>query len=106
MPIRPPIHRSHGTKPPEQAYDMRRGSAASRGYDRDWRKLRAAVLFDEPLCRFCQEQGRITEATEVDHIKSIAERPDLRLERSNLRPLCTPCHSGRTRRQTSEKYRT
>jgi 5-methylcytosine-specific restriction protein A len=53
------------------------------------------VLAEEPLCRFCRERGVLTEATEVDHIRSIEERPDLRLVRKNLRPLCKPCHWGK-----------
>jgi len=105
MPVRPPVHRpdhlpsrEEATRRQRVAYDDRRGSAASRGYGRDWRRLRAQVLAEEPLCRFCQERGQLTPAQEVDHIETIADRPDLRLDRSNLRPLCTPCHSRRTRR--------
>ncbi|WP_424139887.1 HNH endonuclease signature motif containing protein [Roseomonas chloroacetimidivorans] len=77
-------------------YDRIRGSASSRGYDRDWRKLRAVVLAEEPLCRFCLAHGMLTPATEVDHIETVEARPDLRLVRSNLRSLCKPHHSSRT----------
>lgn len=78
--------------------DRRRGTAAQRGYDAAWRKVRLAVLRDEPLCRMCKEAGRITPAVDVDHIIAIADRPDLRLDPSNLRPLCKSCHSSRTAR--------
>ena len=44
----------------------------------------------------CMERGIVTPAREVDHIIPIVERPDLRLDPSNLRPLCTSCHSART----------
>ena len=100
MPKAPPQHRSF--KPAERkprlhrGYDRERGSASARGYDRAWQKLRSLVLAEEPLCRFCQQKGILTPAREVDHILTIRERPDLRLVRSNLRALCTPCHSGRT----------
>ena len=77
-----------------------RGSAAARGYDYAWRKLRLQVLADEPLCRFCAAAGRVTAAVDVDHVRSIAEAPGLRLERSNLRPLCKPCHGEHTARGT------
>lgn len=99
MPAAPPRHRVAGpVAQPRQQYDQWRGSAASRGYDRRWQKCRRAFLAAYPLCLFCYEQGRLTPANEVDHILTIKERPDLRLDWSNLRPLCKPCHSARTAR--------
>ncbi|WP_238996817.1 HNH endonuclease [Entomobacter blattae] len=47
---------------------------------------------------FCQKEGRIKEATEVDHIQTVRNRPDLRLDPRNLRALCKSCHSARTMR--------
>lgn len=76
--------------------DRRRGSAASRGYDAAWRRLRLAFLDANPLCRFCADADRVTAASVVDHIISFTERPDLRLDWSNLRPLCKPCHDRHT----------
>jgi len=99
MPSRPPVHRPAGYKPPEQRKreaDKRRGNARQRGYDADWERARLVVLAEEPMCRFCAERGDATPAREVDHIIPIADRPDLRLTRSNLRSLCRPCHSRRT----------
>ena len=81
-----------------RAQDKRRGSASSRGYDADWRRCRAAFLFAHPLCRFCEEADQVTAATVADHIISIQERPDLRLDWGNLRPLCKECHDRRTAR--------
>lgn len=78
--------------------DARRGSASSRGYDGDWRRLRAAFLFANPLCVFCTEAGRLTLAEVVDHIISFRDRPELRLEWTNLRSLCKECHDRRTAR--------
>ena len=78
--------------------DRWRGTPKERGYDAAWRKVRAAVLAAEPLCRFCDAEGRITPATIVDHIVPIAEAPDRRLDTTNLRPLCKPCHDRRTAR--------
>ena len=82
--------------PPRHATERERGSASARGYDRAWQKVRDAVLAEEPLCRFCFDAGRVTAAEEVDHIKTVRDRPDLRLVRANLRPLCKPCHSTHT----------
>ena len=97
MPIRPPVHRpAHLPTPREarDAYDRFRGSPPSRGYDRAWRRLRDQVLREEPLCRACLAAGRVTEAVMVHHVEPVAARPDLRLTRSNLGPLCDPHHAA------------
>ena len=74
--------------------DERRGSSAERGYGRTWRRVRLMVLADEPLCRMCKADGRLTAASEVDHIDGDSRNN----QRGNLRPLCKPCHSRRTAR--------
>lgn len=105
MPTRPQVHRpahvlSHlpvhlpSQRQAREQYDMRRGSSTKRGYGRDWQKVRAAVLTEEPLCRACMSRGRVTEAVEVHHEQPIRERPDLRLQKAFLVPLCKPCHSA------------
>ncbi|WP_169980902.1 HNH endonuclease [Tautonia rosea] len=63
-----------------------------------WRRLRAAILLDKPLCEDCEAKGTTTPATEVHHIQSRARRPDLALDPDNLKPLCRSCHSKRTAR--------
>lgn len=106
MPIRPPVHRPAYLPSPEQArkqYDTWRGSPSRRGYGRDWQKVRAAVLAEEPLCRVCLAQGRVTETTEVHHELPICDRPDLRLVRSNLQGLCKPHHSATTSRERAAR---
>ncbi|GLS75731.1 HNH endonuclease [Oharaeibacter diazotrophicus] len=75
------------------AADAARPSAAARGYDAEWRKLRSRFLAAHPRCEACGAA-----AHEVDHVQSVAERPDLRLAWPNLRALCKSCHSRRTAR--------
>jgi len=75
-----------------------KGSAASRGYDSRWRKLRLQILKrDDYLCQACLRAGRITEATEVDHRLNKAsggtDEPD------NLEAICSPCHRAKTARE-------
>ena len=70
-----------------------RKSAARRGYDRDWRRLRAQHLNDWPLCAHCLERGRVEEATEVHHVVAIRRDPSRRLDATNLLALCRPCHA-------------
>lgn len=84
-----------------------RDNAYRRGYDRDWFKLRDRVVIESGCkCQMCgcpvvlrkrEATARIPVA-HVDHIKSIEEAPELRLERSNLRCLCERCHNARTAR--------
>ena len=62
-----------------------------RGYRTDWRRLRAAVLSEQPYCVLCDMP-----ATTVDHI--LPRRVGGTDERINLQPLCAPCHSRKTAR--------
>lgn len=81
--------------------DQHRGSSKERGYDAAWRSLRAWYLSLHPLCECdaCQAGvKRVTAATVVDHRISIAERPDLRLDPSNLRAMNKVCHDRHTAR--------
>jgi len=74
----------------------------ARGYGADWQRVRRAVLDAEPLCRMCNAVGRVTAATEVDHIAGFGGLDDpRRLDATNLRPLCAPCHRSRTARQAT-----
>lgn len=91
-----------------QVVDSRRVSSHARGYDSQWRKVRAWVLSQPPsghrrgdgvivghgpLCVFCQvERGRVTPAKDVDHIDGNSRNN----EPANLRSLCHKCHSSRT----------
>jgi 5-methylcytosine-specific restriction enzyme A len=72
--------------------DRARGSAHARGYDRAWRRVRASLLAGEPLCRLCRQDGRVTVATEVHHEVRVKDNPSLRLDPTNLVPLCQRCH--------------
>ena len=66
-----------------------RPSAARRGYDRKWRRIRAAFIKANPYCAVC---GAPTE--EVDHIipRAVGGSNDW----SNLQPLCKIHHSQKT----------
>jgi 5-methylcytosine-specific restriction protein A len=78
-------------------YDRWRGSPESRGYDADWRRVRKIALQrDRHLCQDCLAQKRLTPATEVHHEVPIDVDPSRRLDLTNLRSLCKPCHSAIT----------
>ena len=81
-----PEHLRHERK----RYDRDRGTSAQRGYDsRVWRKVRAMVLRDEPLCRRCKTAGKLTAAAVVHHIDEDSRNN----MRGNLEPLCERCHN-------------
>ncbi|OGA13740.1 MAG: hypothetical protein A3H32_14360 [Betaproteobacteria bacterium RIFCSPLOWO2_02_FULL_63_19] len=84
-----------------RAQDVVRGSTTERGYDWAWRKLRARYLDANPLCE-CDEckagKLKVTVAQVVDHRIAIEDRPDLRLEWSNLRSMSKAHHDAHTAR--------
>jgi 5-methylcytosine-specific restriction protein A len=108
MPSRPPsLKPRKAERERKRAIDQRRGSSTARGYDAAWRAVRDEVIIERAcICEFCgklgarskREASSVLEILNVDHRKSIEERPDLRLEKSNLRVAHHSCHSRRTAR--------
>ena len=68
-------------------------------YDSRWRKERIHFLQEQPLCRYCAEQGRITPATVVDHIVPHKGNHDLFWDKTNWQPLCKFCHDSVKQRE-------
>ena len=65
-----------------------------------WKRARqAALMRDNGMCQACMERLRAgygirpRRAEMVHHIIPLEERPDLALELSNLRSLCSACHA-------------
>ncbi|MBH1979405.1 MAG: HNH endonuclease [Comamonadaceae bacterium] len=57
-----------------------------------WRKLRAYVLAESPLCEHCAERGLVVPATDVDHIDNDPSNNSM----ANLSSQCHECHSRKT----------
>lgn len=79
-------------------------SRHERGYGTAWDKLRKQVLVrDKHLCQPCRRIGRVTPATQVDHVKPKAKggTDDMR----NLQAICTPCHADKTAQENGVKPR-
>lgn len=83
--------------------DQTRGTAAQRGYDATWQRLRVMFLSRHPLC--CdpfgvhQRVGAVVPATDVDHILPKAQGGANSYD--NLQSLCHSCHSRKTVMQTN-----
>ena len=69
---------------------------SSRLYTYQWRKASKQFLKEHPLCVHCQKEGRLTPATEVDHIIPHGGNRKLFWDRKNWQPLCKSCHSKKT----------
>jgi 5-methylcytosine-specific restriction enzyme A len=81
------------------AIEPQRGTTAERGYDADWKRLRARFLTSNPLCQCtdCMRLGRRWLANVVNHIQDIRDRPDLRLDWDNLQAMSKRCHDRHTK---------
>ncbi len=70
-------------------------STTQRGLGWQWQRVRRLALErDCGLCQVCARAGRITQATEVDHITPRAKGGTDEL--ANLQSICQPCHERKT----------
>jgi 5-methylcytosine-specific restriction protein A len=99
MPWSAPTHRTHTRRESSQAYDLQRGSAASRGYDAKWRKARDVYLRNNPLCVECLSGGRAVSAVVVDHIKPHRGNLEMFWDEGNWQSLCVLHHNSKTARE-------
>lgn len=89
MPNTPP---TFGRKRPPQRHG---GSATLRDHSRAYRRQRGSLFDQEPLCRYCRAEGRITAAVVLDHIValSLGGNNDV----ANLAPACQDCNAEKAR---------
>lgn len=73
-----------------------RSYSCERGYGYKWQQARKKFLRAHPICVRCYAEGKITEATVVDHI--VPHRGDMSLfwDKSNWQPLCEHHHNVKT----------
>lgn len=64
---------------------------------------------DGGLCQVCKQAGRVTLATEVDHIVGKAQAARMGWSRhkvdehGNLRAICKACHQAKTAREHTKQ---
>lgn len=80
-------------------FDRKRESASQRGYTSTWRRVAKRFLERDPYCEECFKQGKITPATEVDHIVPHKGDRNLMWDEKNWQSLCHRCHSRKTARE-------
>lgn len=64
-----------------------------------WKRARRRFLAENPLCAECARQGRVTAATEVDHIEPHKGSRERFWNCDNWQALCRECHSAKTMRE-------
>ena len=69
-------------------------TATKRVTGRRLQSMRAALFARAPLCVECQRLGRVTQATQRDHIVPLAEGGAD--DDNNVQGLCEPCHEAKS----------
>jgi 5-methylcytosine-specific restriction protein A len=96
-------HYLEGKKLTNAAYRGNSAYSASGG-SRRWRRIRANQLAQEPLCRTCKAEGRLTPAVTVDHITPRNQGGDD--APTNLQSLCHAHHVAKTKDEREGKFMT
>lgn len=60
-----------------------------------WRKVRALYISAHPFCVMCQADGKVVQATVVDHIVPARKGGDFWSE-ENYQSLCNKCHASKS----------
>ena len=85
---------AHAKQDAREYEKYRRDPETRKRYGRAWKRIRDRYIAKHPLCEQCEEAGQLTPSQEVHHIIPLSEGGTH--EESNLKALCTPCHSGIT----------
>ncbi len=68
-----------------------------------WQLLRRSKLDVSPLCEGCEQLGRVTPATTVDHQHALGQGGDPFPQLSGLTSYCHPCHAYKTNSEYSAR---
>lgn len=84
-------------KHPKPAW-AKKPRATKRITGRTLQRLRAELFARNPLCVECQRHGRVTLATQRDHIKSLEEGGED--NEDNTQGLCFDCHAAKSKAES------
>ncbi len=65
--------------------------------------LRSRLLRENPLCVMCKAAGRITPATELDHVIALSNGGSN--DEDNMQGLCSACHEIKTLNDLGRRQR-
>ena len=85
---------SRCAKHPKESW-VKPATATKRVTGRRLQAMRASLFAAKPLCAECERHGRVTLATERDHIKPLEEGGTD--DDSNIQGLCEPCHAVKSK---------
>lgn len=94
-----------GGRCPEHAREQQREAESRRDrsetylYDARWGRARRCFLRAHPFCVHCEQRGKLTAATVVDHIKPHRGDAVLFWSESNWQSLCKHHHDVKTARE-------
>lgn len=83
------------TTPKRKPWTKPAGYDHSRLGGRPWQKLRERMLREHPLCQLCEQRGRVTVATSLDH-RIPRSKEGGTDDESNLQTVCEPCHARKS----------
>ena len=66
-------------------------------------RIRKQVFGEQPICVACKAKGRVTVATQVDHIVALVNGGED--DHDNRQALCEECHEAKTRRDLGQRER-
>lgn len=93
----PRIAKAHEVAQAPENYGKGRGG-------RPWRRKRAWVMErDGYLCQPCSREGRLTVATQCDHI--IPQAQGGTSDEDNLQAICGDCHEAKSQRESRWRRR-
>lgn len=77
-------------------------SATKRTRGSTWMAIRERILRrDGGLCQCCKRAGRVSIATQVDHIQALADGGTD--DDANLEGICEPCHVEKTAAEAARR---
>ena len=68
-----------------------------------WKQQRINQLSQKPLCASCLLDGRVVQATVVDHIFPHRQNSE-KFKINNFQSLCVSCHTNKTLEENNGKY--
>lgn len=68
-----------------------------------WKQQRITQLSQKPLCASCLIEGKVVQATVVDHVFPHRQNND-KFQNNLFQSLCVSCHTNKTLEENNGKY--